>query len=366
MRNDVANNWSPVVEKAVYEERLDPHDIEELFRADLWELGSAAEYLTRKYFGNVVTFIPNMILNYTNVCVIACRFCAFYRLPGHPEAYTLSVEEAVRRVAAIDREFGIRQVLVQGGINPELDIEYYEGLFKALKAKLPHVAIHGLSPIEVDYLARKHRMSYAEVLDRLRGAGMDTLAGGGGEILVDRVRRAIAPHKIDADTWLNIMETAHRMGIMSNATMMYGHVETMSDWAEHLYRIIELQRRTHGFLSFTAWNFEPGNSELTREVPYPLTSATLLRVVAVARLVFKNELPNIQSSWLTNGLEVAQLALKFGANDFGGTLYEERVIPATGLKMPILTRDTLINLIKGLGLTPAERDNWYRVIKVYN
>lgn len=211
-------------------------------------------------------------------------------------------------------------------------------------------------------------MSYAEVLDRLRGgAGMDTLAGGGGEILVDRVRRAIAPHKIDADTWLNIMETAHRMGIMSNATMMYGHVETMSDWAEHLYRIIELQRRTHGFLSFTAWNFEPGNSELTREVPpYPLTSATLLRVVAVARLVFKSELPNIQSSWLTNGLEVAQLALKFGANDFGGTLYEERVIPATGLKMPILTRDTLINLIKGLGLTPAERDNWYRVIKVYN
>ncbi|GAB6945553.1 cyclic dehypoxanthinyl futalosine synthase [Vulcanisaeta sp. JCM 14467] len=362
----MADNWSPAIERAIYGDELGPRDIEELFKADLWELGLAAEYLTRRYFGNVVTFIPNMILNYTNVCVIACRFCAFYRPPNHPEAYTLSVEDAVRRVAAVDREFGIRQVLVQGGINPELNIEYYEELFKALKAKLPHVAIHGLSPIEVDYLARKHRMSYGEVLDRLRAAGMDTLAGGGGEILVDRVRRVIAPHKIDTETWLNIMEVAHRMGIMSNATMMYGHVETISDWAEHLYRIIQLQRRTHGFLSFTAWNFEPGNSELTREVPYPLTSATLLRVVAVARLVFKNELPNIQSSWLTNGLEVAQLALKFGANDFGGTLYEERVIPATGLKMPVLTKESIISMIRSLGLTPAERDNWYRVVRVYN
>jgi dehypoxanthine futalosine cyclase len=362
----VPNHWSPIVEKAIYEEQLSPRDIEELFKADLWELGSAAEYLTRKYFGNVVTFIPNMILNYTNVCIIACRFCAFYRLPGHPEAYTLSAEEALRRVMAIDREFGIRQVLIQGGINPELDIEYYERLFKALKAKLPHVAIHGLSPIEIDYLARKHRMSYRETLDRLRESGMDTLAGGGGEILVDRVRKIIAPHKIDTDTWLNIMETAHKMGIMSNATMMYGHVETISDQAEHLYRIIELQRRTHGFLSFTAWNFEPGNSELTREVTYPLTSVTLLRMVAVARLVFKNILPNIQSSWLTNGLDVAQLTLKFGANDFGGTLYEERVIPATGLKMLVLTRDSIIGMIKDLGLIPAERDNWYKIVKVYN
>lgn len=138
----MADNWSPAIERAIYGDELGPRDIEELFKADLWELGLAAEYLTRRYFGNVVTFIPNMILNYTNVCVIACRFCAFYRPPNHPEAYTLSVEDAVRRVAAVDREFGIRQVLVQGGINPELNIEYYEELFKALKAKLPHVAIH--------------------------------------------------------------------------------------------------------------------------------------------------------------------------------------------------------------------------------
>jgi len=361
----LALNVEKALERALYGDELSITDIERLFDLDLWDLGMAAESLTRKYFGGVVTFISNMILNYTNVCVIACKFCAFYRPPRHPEAYTLTIEEAVKRVEYVDKAFGIRQVLVQGGINPELGIEYYEELFKALKSRLPHIAIHGLSPIEVDYLARKHRMSYGEVLDRLRSAGMDTLAGGGGEILVDRVRREIAPSKLSADDWLLIMETAHRMGIMSNATMMYGHVETKHDWAEHLYRIIQLQRRTHGFLSFTAWNFEPGNSELTKAVPFPRTSATLLRIVAVARLVFRNELPHIQSSWLSNGLDAAQLALRFGANDFGGTLYEEKVIPATGLVMPTLTRERIVGIIHRLGFRAAERDNWYRITRYY-
>jgi dehypoxanthine futalosine cyclase len=353
------------LEKALSGEELKPPDIERLLELNLWDLGMAADGLTRRLFGNVVTFIPNLILNYTNVCIVACKFCAFYRPLRHPEAYTMSIDQAVKLAAEVDSRFGIRQILVQGGINPELDIEYYEGLFKALKDRLPHVAIHGLSPIEVDYLARRLRMSYREILERLRAAGMDTLAGGGGEILVDDIRRVIAPHKITAETWLRIMEEAHGLGIMSNATMMYGHVESKADWAEHLYRIMQLQRRTRGFLSFTAWNFEPGNSELTSKVPYPLTSATLLRVVAVARLVFKGELPNIQSSWLTNGLEAAQLTLKFGANDFGGTLYEERVIPATGLGKPTLTKDDVVGLIKAIGLRPAERDNWYRVVKIY-
>lgn len=353
------------LEKALHGDELGINDIETLLGLDLWDLGIVAELLTRRYFSGIVTFISNMILNYTNVCMIACRFCAFYRPLKHPEAYTLSVEEAVKRVEYVDKRFGIRQVLVQGGINPELDIEYYESLFKALKSKLPHVAIHGLSPIEIDYLAKRHRMSYTEVLDRLRTAGMDTLAGGGGEILVDRVRKVIAPHKLSADDWLIIMETAHKMGIMSNATMMYGHLETKTEQAEHIYKILQLQRKTHGFLSFTAWNFEPGNSELTKDVPYPRTSATLLRMIAVARLVFKNELPHIQSSWLSNGLDAAQLALRFGANDFGGTLYEEKVIPATGLSMPLLTRESIISMIKKLGLKPAERDNWYKIVKYY-
>jgi dehypoxanthine futalosine cyclase len=354
-----------VVERALSGERLDAGDIEELFGEDLWTLGRAAGRLTRSLFGNRVTFISNMILNYTNVCTIACRFCAFYRPPGHPEAYVRSPEDVARAVARLDAVHGLRQILVQGGINPELGIEYYEDLFRRLKVAAPHAAIHGLSPIEVDYLARKGRMGYREVLGRLRDAGMDTMAGGGGEILVDDVRRTIAPRKIDAGTWLRIMEIAHGMGVMTNATMMYGHVETVRDRAEHLYRIVELQRRTRGFLSFTAWNFEPGNSELTDEFPYPDTAATLLRVVAVSRLVFRDLLPNIQSSWLTNGLDAARMAILFGANDFGGTLLEEMVIPATGSEPARMDRGRIVDLIRSMGLRPAERDNWYRVIEYY-
>ncbi|MGC8556257.1 MAG: CofH family radical SAM protein [Conexivisphaera sp.] len=332
---------------------------------DLWSLGRAASRLTRSLFGGRVTFISNMILNYTNVCTVACRFCAFYRPPGHPEAYLRAPEEAARAAARLDAEHGLRQILVQGGVNPDLGIEYYEELFRRLKEAVPRAAVHGLSPIEVDYLSRRGRMSYGEVLSRLRDAGMDTMAGGGGEILVDRVRRIIAPRKISADAWLRIMEVAHSMGIMSNATMMYGHAENASDRAEHLHRILELQRRTRGFLSFTAWNFEPGNSELTRDYPYPMTAATLLRVVAVSRLVFRDLLPNIQSSWLTNGLDAARLAMLFGANDFGGTLFEEMVIPATGSRPPGMNRERIVDLIRSMGLRPAERDNWYRVIAEY-
>ncbi|MGC8772218.1 MAG: cyclic dehypoxanthinyl futalosine synthase [Conexivisphaera sp.] len=356
---------SDAIERALSGERLSVGDVEDLMGEDIWDLGRAASKLTRSLFGDRVTFISNMILNYTNVCTVACRFCAFYRPPGHPEAYLRTPEEVARAVARIDASHGLRQILVQGGVNPELDIEYYEELFGRLKEAAPRAAIHGLSPIEVDYLARRGRMSYRETLSRLRDAGMDTMAGGGGEILVDRVRRIIAPRKIGAETWLQIMEVAHSMGIMTNATMMYGHVETVRDRAEHLYRIAELQRRTRGFLSFTAWNFEPGNSELTREFPYPMTAATLLRTVAVSRLVFRDLLPNIQSSWLTNGLDAARMAIMFGANDFGGTLLEEMVIPATGSTPAGIDRERIVRIVRSMGLRPAERDNWYRVIAEY-
>ncbi|WP_174448199.1 cyclic dehypoxanthinyl futalosine synthase [Conexivisphaera calida] len=356
---------SDIVERALSGEALDIGGIEELMKEDLWILGKAAAHLTESIFKGRVTFVSNMILNYTNVCTVACRFCAFYRPPGHPEAYVRSPEEAARAAAEVHHAFGIRQILVQGGVNPELDVEYYEEMFRRLKERVPDAAIHGLSPIEVDYLAKRGRMSYREVLGRLRDAGMDTMAGGGGEILVDRVRRIIAPRKMSADSWLKVMEVAHGMGIMTNATMMYGHAETVRDRAEHLHRILELQRRTRGFLSFTAWNFEPGNSELTREFPYPMTAATLLRTVAVARLIFRDLLPNIQSSWLTNGLEAARMAMRFGANDFGGTLFDEMVIPATGLHAATVTRERVVDVIRSMGMRPAERDNWYRVIAEY-
>jgi len=340
-------------------------EIEEFLRADLWELGRRAFAIRTKLYGDVTTFISNMILNYTNVCVVGCSFCAFYRPPRHPEAYTYSVEEAVKRVLEVDARYGIRQVLVQGGINPEIGIEYFEELFKRIKERAPHIAIHALSPLEVDYLSRRERMSYREVLERLKEAGMESMPGGGGEILVDEVRRAIAPRKIDAETWLRIMEEAHRLGIPTSATMMYGHVESLRDVALHMRKIAELQAKTGGFMAFIAWNFEPGTSELGKKIPYPKTSATLLRMVAVARIVFRDLIPHIQTGWLTTGPETAQLTMYFGADDFGGTLYEEKVLEWKRAEAPIDRREDVIRLIRAAGFRPAERDNLYRVVSYY-
>jgi len=340
-------------------------EIEELLRWDLWELGRRAFEIRRRMHGNVTTFVSNMILNYTNVCVVDCSFCAFYRPPRHREAYTYGVEEAVKKVLEVDAQHGIRQVLIQGGVNPEIGIEYFEELFRAIKTKAPHIAIHALSPLEVEYLAKRERSSYREVLERLKAAGMDSMPGGGGEILVDEVRRIISPKKISSETWLRIMEEAHRVGIPSSATMMYGHVETLRDVAEHMYKIAQLQAKTGGFMAFIAWNFEPGTSELGKKIPYPKTSATLLRMVAVARIVFKDLIPHIQTGWLTTGPETAQLAMYFGADDFGGTLYEEKVLEWKRVEAPIDRGEDVIRIIKTAGFTPAERDNYYRVVELY-
>ncbi|MGC9049564.1 cyclic dehypoxanthinyl futalosine synthase [Pyrobaculum sp.] len=337
-------------------------DIEMLLKEDLWALGRRAYEIRKRLYGNVATYISNMVLNYTNVCVVGCSFCAFYRPPGHREAYSYTVDEAVKRVLAVDAAHGLRQVLIQGGVNPDIGIEYFEELFRTLKAKAPHIAIHALSPLEVEYLSRRERATYREVLERLKAAGMDTMPGGGGEILVDSVRRAIAPRKIDSATWLRIMEEAHKLGIYTSATMMYGHVETPSDIAEHMYKIAELQKKTGGFMAFIAWNFEPGTSELGRKIPYPKTSATLLKMVAVARIVFEGLIPHIQAGWLTTGPETAQLALYFGADDFGGTLYEEKVLEWKRAEAPIDRRADVVNIIKSAGFTPVERDNWYRPV----
>ncbi|MEM0468022.1 MAG: cyclic dehypoxanthinyl futalosine synthase [Pyrobaculum sp.] len=340
-------------------------EIEELLKADLWELGRRAYEIRRRLYGDVATFIPNMVLNYTNVCVVGCSFCAFYRPPRHREAYTYSVEDAVKRVLEVDARYGIRQVLIQGGVNPEIGIEYFEGLFRAIKSKAPHIAIHALSPLEVEYLARRERASYREILERLKEAGMESMPGGGGEILVDEVRKIISPKKIDSETWLRIMEEAHKLGIPSSATMMYGHVESLRDIAEHLYKIAQLQAKTGGFMAFIAWNFEPGTSELGRKIPHPKTSATLLRMVAVARIVFNGLIPHIQAGWLTAGPETAQLALYFGADDFGGTLYDEKVLEWKRAEAPIDRKEDVIAIIRGTGFRPAERDNLYRIVRYF-
>ncbi|UXD21504.1 radical SAM protein [Ignicoccus pacificus DSM 13166] len=352
-----------ILEKYLAGELLSVRDIERLLKShDLWALGKVAKTIKEKHYGKMCTYIKNMILNYTNVCVVRCKFCAFYREPG--QGYLLSPRDAYNMIKEVWSRYKIRQVLIQGGVNPEITIDYFEELFHLIKSNLPDVAIHALSPIEIDYLSKKHHMSYREVLERLRDAGLDSLPGGGAELLVERVRKILSPSKIDVETWINIIEIAHRMGIPTSVTMMFGHVETTYERALHLYRLRELQRRAPGSLAFIAWNFEPNKTRLAEEygIKYPWGGYELLRIIATARIVFDGFIPHIQAGWLTVGKDVAQLALNFGADDWGGTLYNERVIPSTGLKVKFPREDEIKLWIHQAGCEPRERDNWYRVI----
>jgi cyclic dehypoxanthinyl futalosine synthase len=360
---------SDVLESALAGRRqLGLNDCVRLVRSDdVYSMGLVANVLRQRLFGDTITFINNIILNYTNVCVTYCKFCAFYRPPGHEESYTVPVEEIVRRVATSREMFGITQVLIQGGHNPNLKLEYYEDAFKAIKNKCPEVGINGLSPSEIDMIAKVERSSTKEVLARLKVAGMDTFAGGGAEILEDSVKDEISPFKIKSHEWLRIMEEAHQLGFKSVATMMYGTIETEEDRARHIMKIAQLQEKTGGFMVFIPWSFEPNKTEMQAEgkIRYPSGGLSLLKMIAISRIMFYGLIDHLQSSWLTNGIGMAQLALNHGADDFGGTLIGEEVVSATGARSTELTSDRIIAAIKQAGFRVAERDNSYEIIKYH-
>ncbi len=359
----VDDDLAYIIEKLDNNERLDYKDCIVLMNANIHALGFIANSINRRINNNTVTFINNLILNYTNVCITYCKFCAFYRPPNHEESYTLSIDECLDRVRIAEKIHGIKQVLIQGGHNPSLRLEFYEELFKAIK-KNTRVAIHGLSPSEIDMIARIERSSTREVLSRLKDAGLDSLPGAGAEILVDEVREKISPLKIKSNEWLRIMEEAHTLNIPSSATMMYGHVESLEDRARSLMKIIELQEKTHGFHAFIPWSFEPNNTQLQGMI-YPAGGVELLRMIAVSRIMLNGLIKHIQSSWLTNGIRMAQLALLYGADDFGGTLHGEEVVTATGARSTMLNADKIIDAVKQISFSVAERDNWYNIIRYY-
>ena len=359
---------SEVLDRALAGHRLGLDDCIRLVKSDdVYSMGLVANILRQRLFGDTITFISNIILNYTNVCVTYCKFCAFYRPPGHEESYTVPIEEIVRRVATSREMFGITQVLMQGGHNPNLKLEYYEDAFRAIKKKCPEVGINGLSPSEVDMIASIERSSTKEVLARLKAAGMDTFAGGGAEILEDRVKQEISPLKIKSEEWLRIMEEAHQLGFKSVATMMYGTVDTEEDRARHIMKIAQLQEKTGGFLVFIPWSFEPNKTEIQAEgrIKYPSGGLSLLKMIAIARIMYYGLIDHLQSSWLTNGIGMAQLALNHGADDFGGTLIGEEVVSATGARSTELTSDKIIAAVKQAGFKVAERDNTYKIIKYH-
>jgi cyclic dehypoxanthinyl futalosine synthase len=357
-----------VLESALAGRRLGLNDCIRLIKSDdVYSMGLVANTLRKRQFGDTVTFINNIILNYTNVCITYCKFCAFYRPPGHEESYTVPVEDIVKRVATSREMFNITQVLIQGGHNPNLKLEYYESAFRAIKSKCPEVGINGLSPSEIDMIAKVERSSTKEVLARLKAAGMDTFAGGGAEVLDDRVKEEISPLKIKSHEWLRIMEEAHQLGFKSVATMMYGTVDTEEDRARHIMKIAELQEKTGGFMVFIPWSFEPNKTEIQAEgkIKYPSGGLSLLKMIAISRIMFSGLIDHLQSSWLTNGIGMAQLALNHGADDFGGTLIGEEVVSATGARSTELTSDRIIAAVKQAGFKVAERDNSYRIIKYH-
>ena len=357
-----------ILENSIQGIRPEYNDYVRLLESDnVSMLGLVAGALTRNEFGKKASFVNNIILNYTNVCITDCKFCAFYRPPNHDESYTLTLDEIESRVKTAYDLFKIRQVLIQGGHNPDLGIEYYEDSFRMIRKKFPQVGVHGLSTSEIDTIAKVEKSSTKEVLSRLKDAGLQSLPGAGAEILTDNVKEIISPKKITSDEWFRIIEEAHDVGIPASATMMYGHVESNNDIAVHFRKIVELQKKTGVFMAFIPWSFEPNNTQMQKEgvINFSAGGVQLLKMIAISRLVFDGLIPHIQSSWLTNGIGMAQLALQYGADDFGGTLIGEEVVSWTGARSTELSDKKIIDSIHQIGYNAEERDNFYQTVCIH-
>ncbi|BCR03101.1 cyclic dehypoxanthine futalosine synthase [Desulfuromonas versatilis] len=331
-----------------------------LTRADLLEVGKLADGLRRaKHPHNRVTFVVDRNVNYTNVCQSECRFCAFYRRADAADAYLLDYQAIFAKIQELV-DHGGTQLLMQGGLHPELKIDWFEELFRQLKQRFPGVRVHSLSPAEVIHIAKLSGLSMEECLGRLQSAGLDSVPGGGAEVLVDEVRQEISPNKIGWRDWAAVMEAAHGLGMRTTATMMFGSKEKPADIVEHLFRIREIQARTGGFTAFIPWTFQPANTELGGETA---SGVEYLKVLALSRIVLDN-VENIQASWVTQGARMAQVALFFGANDLGGTMLEENVVAAAGVSFR-LSQEEIVEMAREAGFIPAKRSTTYDIITTY-
>lgn len=330
-----------------------------LFRLPLHLLGELARAVRfRLHPERIVTYVVDRNINYTNICISGCKFCAYFRAPNSKEGYLLSFEEIAKKIEETIA-LGGYQILLQGGLHPELNLEYYEELFSFIKSRFPEIHLHALSPPEIIFLSKTSGLSVEDVLKRLIKAGLDSIPGGGAEILVDRVRKIISPNKATAEEWLFVMETAHRLGLKTTATMMFGHIEKEEDIIEHLFKIRELQEKTGGFTAFIPWTFQPKNTALS--YIKKAGSARYLQVLAISRIVLHN-IPNLQVSWVTQGPRIAQLALEFGGNDFGSTMIEENVVASAGVSHR-LSEEEIRAYIKEAGYIPKRRRMDYTLLE---
>ncbi len=353
-----------IVDKVLAGERINADDARALYELPLPELGELAnrrrEMVRAKAFGgrgnDIVTYIVDRNINYTNVCNVYCKFCAFYRTEKDHDHYVLTHEQLDEKLDELTAIGGV-QILLQGGHHPKLGIDHYLEMLRHIREKYPHINIHGFSPPEFQHFSGVFGMPLREVLVKFKEAGLGSIPGGGGEILVDRIRNRIAPLKCNSDQWLEVMRIAHELGLNSSCTMMFGHVETVEDRIEHLQRLRDTQDETGGFTAFICWTFQPENTKLKAE---PVGSSEYLRMQALSR-IFLDNIENVQSSWVTQGPRIGQIALKYGANDFGSVMMEENVVSSAGTTFR-LNKEMIERLISEAGYEPRRRDNWYRLL----
>ncbi len=348
-----------ILEKAVSGQRISSADALHLLKShQLTTIGAAADKVTRRLHPESFrTYNIDRNINYTNICTAVCDFCAFYRSPKSAEGYVLPRAELLHKVAETVA-LGGNQILMQGGLHPNFKLEWYEELLTDIKREFPQVNIHGFSPPEIHHFTKVNHLPLRDVLARLKQAGLGSLPGGGAEILVDRVRDEITRGKVMTDDWLNVMRVWHELGGISSATMMFGHVETLEERVEHLQRLRDLQDETGGFTAFICWTFQPEHTQLAHVSPKG--AYEYLHMQAVARL-FLDNIPNIQSSWVTQGLKIGQLAMLYGANDMGSLMIEENVVAQAGT-VHLLTLDQIRDAIVELGFEPRQRDVFYRLV----
>ncbi|HZZ27519.1 MAG TPA: cyclic dehypoxanthinyl futalosine synthase [Pirellulales bacterium] len=355
----VATSIQSILDKSIAGERISAAEALRLLEShDLASIGRAADAVTRRLHPDSVrTYNIDRNINYTNICTAVCDFCAFYRPPKHADGYVLERHELLQKISETV-ELGGDQILMQGGLHPQFNLEWYEELLSDIKRHFPQVNIHGFSPPEIHHFTKVSKLPLLMVLERLKAAGLGSLPGGGGEILVDRVRNEITRGKVLTDDWLNVHRVWHDLGGRSTATMMFGHVETLAERIEHLERLRQLQDETGGFTAFICWTFQPEHTDMADVSP--AGSFEYLKTQAVSRLYLDN-FPNIQSSWVTQGLKIGQLALLFGANDMGSLMIEENVVAEAGT-VHYLTLDEIRASIEELGYTPRQRNVWYELI----
>ncbi len=347
-----------ILEKA-REQRISGEEALEIYRhAPFHLLGEIAHELRKKRtHPHIVTYVVDRNINYSNICICGCRFCAFYKSPDEEGGYVLSKEEMNHKIRETIR-LGGTQILLQGGLHPHLPLEFYEEMLSNIKKEFPSIHIHAFSPPEIVHFSKKEGLTIKETILRLKRAGLDSIPGGGAEILVNSVREKVSPKKCSADQWIEVMRQAHLLGMKTTATMMFGHVEGYEDRIEHLLRLRNLQDETRGFTAFIPWGFQPNNTQIPVS---KITSIEYLRTLAISRIVLDN-FANIQVSWVTMGAEIAQMGLLFGGNDFGSTMIEENVVAATGVRFR-LSIEEIEDLIRGAGFRPRQRRMDYTLIE---